>query len=265
MPGKIVIHAGFHKTGTTSVQQVLKNNAKHLWPHMAIALRHRFPELLHASRGYSTWRDPLTLAKFTHRFDAFIRELALGPNRQLVISAEELCGHLPGRGDLDDYSSAPELMSGIVSVLEDNFGKPDITFYFSTRAPESWLKSAHWEHVKASRMTLNFTDYKKRYKASGDLDGAARAIAGAVAPYPVVTRTLEDCRDLPLGPATPLLELLNVPEHKRALLQAAPVANAMRPPEVLKEFLKLNRSEMTGEEVGQAKRAYLAALNGRGT
>jgi len=263
MPSKIVIHAGFHKTGTTSVQQVLHKNAKLLWPHMAIALRHRFPELLHASRGYSTWRDPLTLAKFAHRFDAFIRALELGPKRQLVISAEELSGHLPGRGDLDDYSAAPVLMAEMVNVLEDNFRKPDITFYFSTRQPESWLKSAHWEHVKASRMTLNYSDYKKRYRGSSDLVQAAKSIADVVAPYRVVTHPLEECLALPLGPAGPLLDLLDLPGFKRAQLLAQPVANAQRPHKVLKEFLKLNRSDLTGEEVGRAKRDYLAGLAGR--
>lgn len=260
MPGKIVIHAGFHKTGTTTVQQVLKKNAKLLWPHMAIGLRHRFADLLHASRGYSTWRDPLTLAKFSHRFDTFIQSLDLGPKRQLVISAEELAGHLPGRGDLADYSAAPVLMGEIVTVLEHRFQSPDITFYFSTRAAEPWLKSAYWEHVKAARMTLDFDDYSARYKASANLDEAAAQIAQQVAPYPVITRSLESCADLPLGPAQPLLDLIDIPAARRALLEPQPQANQARPPKVLSTFLAFNRSDMSGPEVGQAKRAYLAEL-----
>ncbi len=260
MPGKIVIHAGFHKTGTTTVQQVLKKNAKLLWPHMAIGLRHRFEELLHAARDYSTWRDPLSLAKFSHRFDAFIQSLDLGPKRQLVISAEELSGHLPGRGDLADYSAAPALMAEIVTVLEHRFQSPDITFYFSTRAAGPWLKSAYWEHVKASRMTLDFGDYAARYKVSADLDEAAARIAQKVAPHRVVTRSLASCADLPLGPADPLLDLLKIPAARRALLKPQPPANQARPPEVLQAFLEFNRSDMTGPEVGEAKRAYLAGL-----
>lgn len=260
MPGKIVIHAGFHKTGTTTVQQVLKKNAKLLWPHMAIGLRNRFGDLLHASRGYSTWRDPLTLAKFSHRFDAFIQGLDLGPKRQLVISAEELSGHLPGRGDLADYSAAPVLMGEIVQILENRFQTPDITFYFSTRAADPWLKSAYWEHVKASRMTLDFDAYFARYKASANLDEAAAQIAQQVAPYRVVTRSLESCADLVLGPADPLLDLLDIPAPRRALLQPQPQANQARSRDVLSAFLALNRSDISDQEVGQAKRAYLAEL-----
>ena len=49
MPGRIVIHAGFHKTGTTTVQRFLKENSETLWPLTAIGLRHRFPDLLHSA------------------------------------------------------------------------------------------------------------------------------------------------------------------------------------------------------------------------
>ena len=260
MPGKIVIHAGFHKTGTTSVQRFIKANSQTLWPLTAIAMRPRFPEVLSASRGYSTWRDPLALAKFTHRFDAFVRDINLGENRRLVISAEELSGHIPGRGDLADYSATPHLMEEIVSVFEDIFDDPNLHFHFSTRAREPWLKSAYWEHVKSSRMTLDFAEYEKKYARSSDLDKVVKDIRKAVGPHPVSTLSLEDAADLPLGPADPIIDALGIGPKRRALLTPVEAANTSPSSEVIEAFLAFNRSDMTGPEVGQAKRDYLAAL-----
>jgi hypothetical protein len=111
MTAPILIHAGFHKTGTSTVQKFLQHNRPALNPHMALGLKWKMKDILHAARGFSTWRDPVTLMKFTRRFDAFVAAHYGVKRRGLFLSAEELCGHMPGRGDLRDYSAAPLLMA----------------------------------------------------------------------------------------------------------------------------------------------------------
>jgi hypothetical protein len=37
MPGRrVIVHAGFHKTGTTSAQHYLRANSKHIYPRSAL-------------------------------------------------------------------------------------------------------------------------------------------------------------------------------------------------------------------------------------
>lgn len=255
----VVIHAGFHKTGTSSVQATLRENGPHLWPVMALETGHRIKPIRAAARGFSTWRDPLTLAKFGVRFAKWLQGLDLPPKRQLLICSEELCGHLPGRGDLADYSAAPELMGVLAEELEAAFGaRLDLTFFFSLRQPEAWLQSAYWEHVKASRMVLTFDDFLARYSAAADLPAMVGTIRAAVAPHKVETAWLEDCDTLPLGPATPLLALMRLSPEKHAALVPAPRRNAATP-DLIAPFLEINRSPLSDDDAKAAKERLLGA------
>ncbi|MHC0054258.1 hypothetical protein [Actibacterium sp. D379-3] len=257
---RVVIHAGFHKTGTTSIQATLRANGPVLWPVMALALRGKIQPVVSAARGYSTWRDPISLAKAGTRFGAFVRGLELSPRRQLLISAEELSGHMPGRGDLADYSAAPDLMQCYADELEDIFGdRLDLTFFFSLRQPGAWLKSVYWEHVKSSRMVLDFDDYAARYAGSADLPATIDEVCRAVTPHEVRSAWLEEVGDLPLGPATPLLDLMRLPDARRAALTPGPRRNVGRGDDLLQELLRINRSDLGPEAAKLAKATLLGS------
>ena len=134
MPRRIIIHAGFHKTGTSTIQATLRENREAMKKHVALRLRWHMKDLVAATRGYSTWRDPLTLIKVQDRFTTLMDDLPGMPRRTLVISAEELAGHLPGRGELDDYSAAPILLYAFWEIARARYPQADILIYLSTRA-----------------------------------------------------------------------------------------------------------------------------------
>jgi len=115
MTRRIVVRAGFHKTGTTSAQSFLAENGPVLRPAMALGM------------GY----------KFRRRFQSYLNGLNLG-KRDLLISSEELSGHMPGRGDLADYSAAPILMRENKDVLKTTYPNCDLTFVFTLRKAETW-------------------------------------------------------------------------------------------------------------------------------
>ncbi|UOA28442.1 hypothetical protein [Pseudosulfitobacter sp. DSM 107133] len=262
MPAKVVLHIGFHKTGTSTVQHLLRTNRTLLRPHVAMRLKPQMTELLHATRGFSTWRDAVSLAKVSRRFDRLLQELPGMPRRTLVISAEELSGHMPGRGDLADYSAAPELARIYVDLVQRHFPDCELALYASTRDPESWLRSAYWEHVKSSSMTLDFTDFVARYGIAGDLDGVVENIAAAV-PCRVFRAQLEASRTQRLGPAQPLLELCNVPPETLAQIMPQPVVNASLDPSVLEALLEANRAHTDRGARKAAKQAILAQAQGK--
>ena len=257
MPRRIILHAGFHKTGTSSIQATLRENRVALKKHAALRLRWHMQDLISATRGYSTWRDPLTLIKAQDRFETVMNELPGMPRRTLIISAEELSGHLPGRGDLDDYSAAPVLLYTFWEIMTKRYPEAEILLYLSTRAPDAWLKSAHWEHVKASNMTMDADAFCERYHAAANLEGMVADIASRV-PCPVHHTALEDCRDLPLGPADPLLDLCELPLSLRAELVAPPPANMRLGDDVLDAMIEANKNHKTPDARNAAKAAILA-------
>jgi len=258
MPRAIVIHTGFHKTGTSTLQQVLRQNRAALKPHLRAVLGPQMPDLLHAARGYSTWRDPFTLDKFAHRFRALMAGLTGMPRRVLCLSAEELSGHMPGRDGIPDYRAAPELAAEMARIVTELLPGVPLRFVLTLRQPESWLRSAYWEHVKSSSMTLNWEDFASATRPGADLAAAADQVATAL-PCPVSHIWLEDCADQPLGPAGPFLDLCGAPTTVQAGLPPVPRANSRADDAVLLALLAANRDYTDRDARQAAKRAILKA------
>lgn len=257
MPRRIVLHAGFHKTGTSTVQQVLRANRSVLKPEVAVRLKGQMKELMHATRGYSTWRDPLTLAKATARFGAILDGLALMPRRVLVISAEELSGHMPGRAELADYSAAPILLQRFSAEITARFPKSEQVIFFSTRDPETWLRSAYWEHVKSSSMTLDYDAFSNTYRPASNFDQVISQVRSS-AKADIHSSSLEACRDLTLGPADPLLDLCDITTELRKQLAPQPATNQQMDDAVLLALLATNRAYADRDERKTAKQLILA-------
>ena len=261
MPRRIILHAGFHKTGTKTVQATLRQNRSMLKRQVALRLRAQMKDLLHATRGYSTWRDPLTIIKVEDRFAALLDELPGMPRRSLILSAEELCGHLPGRGELSDYGAAPELLYVMREIAAQRFPAADIHIYLTTRAPDAWLVSAYWEHVKGSDMTMDFDRFVELYGNAAALEDMASDIASRV-PCPVHVTRLEDCADAPLGPAGDLLRLCDLPDDVMRAVEPVPPANQRPDAAILNEMLQINRRIEDPKARRSAKDALLHEATG---
>lgn len=257
MPRKIVIHAGFHKTGTSTVQAVLRANRKALMPALAIRLKGQMQELMHATRGYSTYGTTDALNKVSRRFDALLADLPGMPRRTLVLSAEELSGHMPGRGPLADYSAAPVLMYLYWQRAQQAFPKTPVVFCFSTRDKVAWQHSSWAEHVKSSGMTMDFTQYCDTYPAAADLSETVQEITRRV-PAPVHSFALEDCAALPLGPAGPVLDLCDIPDDLYRTLHPQPAQNTRLDAQTLDDLLRINRTHSDTDARNAAKALLLA-------
>jgi len=257
MPRRIVIHAGFHKTGTSTVQEVLRANRKALMPVLAIRLKGQMPELISAARGYSTHRTDDALDKVSRRFGALLADLPGMPRRTLLLSAEELSGHMPGRGPLADYSAAPVLMALFWQRAQEVFPKTPVEFCFGTRRAEDWQRSAWAEHVKSSGMTLDLARFCTAYPAAPDLAAVIRDIARRV-DAPVHSYALEDCAALALGPADPVLGLCGLPGALRATLVPCPPQNRQLDADTLAALLQINRTHPHTDTRNAAKAAFLS-------
>ncbi len=260
MPRAVVIHAGFHKTGTTSVQNMLRANRAALRPGLRIVLRPAMVALCEAARAYSVSQSQVDLGLVRFEAAELSQSWGDGPETVLMCS-EDLSGHMPGRRGLRTYAAAPALMRAMTDSI--TAAQPDVavTVVFTTRAPEAWLASCFSQHVRATRMTQTAAQYARSYRASADLSAIADDVRTALPAHTVDQIALEDCAQSPLGPLDPLLRIAGVPEGSREALTALPPANTALPPDDLAALLAINRSDGTDAEVKAAKRAWRGRMS----
>lgn len=260
----IVVHAGFHKTGTTSAQGFLTSNGPKLWPHMAIVTPDRIRSVARFATIYSRLEDPVSLTEFEFRLKTFLQTLDIGKKRHLCISEENLAGLMPGRNGQIDYASCPALMVSIKRVIRSVFGpERKLSFYFSTRDSQAWLRSNYWHNLRASKLELGFDDYADIHHKAADFDTVLRATQSALGKTPVYTSRLEDVADHPYGPAAPILAL--IPLDPDVLTDLAPSQPRNAAPNVtdLDAVLALNR-EADDDGWQTRKDALLASLGTSG-
>ncbi|WP_299355061.1 hypothetical protein [uncultured Shimia sp.] len=253
---RMLVHAGFHKTGTTSVQRMLAHNKRLLGREAHIVLRKHIMSICENARAFSASRDKLDLLAFTYELSDFLDRYKDGPDKHICISSEDLIGHMPGRRKLTTYDAAPILMKAFVHTVERVMPEPpEMIFYFSTREASSWLTSCHTQHLRAVRMTMTTQEYIDAYADSARLDRIVDMVKIAVKPHRVETAPLERLTKMPLGPLTPILDLLDISPGIRRKLKPLPPANVSVSEDLRNEFLRINQSDLDYDKMRQAKRA----------
>ena len=254
MTRRIVIHAGFHKTGTTSVQSMLRENADALAPHVDVYLKDGFEDLTTKARAFSVDPQEKTLAQVAKAAAGFFARRDADDPRPILMSSEDLSGHMPGRHGLDCYDSAGLVMRCISVSAYACFGQDaDVTFYFSTRDRGTWLRSTWWQNLRSTRLTLGFDEYAKRFDDAQTLDDVLSEVAHDVAPARVTSRRIEDIGSGPLGPLDAVLDLLALQDLDRGTLRALPPENVQPDIGIDQVFLALNRSKLPEKDVQEIK------------
>lgn len=256
-PRRVIVHAGFHKTGTTSAQRFLLANGAHIWPRCALVL----PGKLRGGAAtmavrYSRFQTAALLAAFATDLRTALAAIDVGAKRCVLISDENLAGRMPGRDGQAGYSATPALMAQTETVVRDVFGDDtDITFHFTTRQPDDWLRSTYAHNLRTSRLTLDWADYAAHYAPAADLTRVVQAVQRAV------TGRVQSA-DLgmlhgPHGPAAPLVNLIALPDHLLRKIGPSPIENKGPDAGLIAQLLDLNRSTLTDDALRQAKAARL--------
>ncbi|PYC49063.1 hypothetical protein DI396_03110 [Litorivita pollutaquae] len=259
---RMVLHCGFHKTGTTSVQKMLDRDRALLAPQMQIALKAEIRAAALAARDWSATRNPAKMSAYIYDLALFFESLDPDDPRPLCLSCEDLCGFMPGRRHLTDYRAAAELLPALCEVIQEVLPASDITFYFSTRAPEPWVKSCYAQHLRASGLRDDFPTYRAQYLPHADLDADIARIAKAVAPHRVAWSALEDMTGR-LGPLDPLLDLVAISTELRAKIAPLPPANTALDEDVKAALLEINRTQPPGQKRNKIKLDLVRAARKR--
>lgn len=249
---RIVIHAGFHKTGTTTVQNTLRQNADALRPFLSIYLKPKMKALCEAARAASQTPDDLNMSLLRYEA-ASLAEDWLTDDRTILLASEDLAGHMPGRRGLKTYDRTAAVITAMIEGFEAVIPKPDVALIFTTRAAAPWLSSCYAQHLKATRIKIDEAEYLRKFASSADLARIVNTVREQLA-YPVQSIAVEACTG-PLGPLDPVLALAGIAPAQRDTLTPAPNANLRPSPEKLAKLLELNRSDLSPEALKVAKRA----------
>ncbi len=255
---RIVIHAGFHKTGTTSVQAMLRANAQALSAELRVFLREDIEPLAAITGAYPLKDGAERLRKISRRSFGVFKTCDPDDPRPILISCEDLAGTIPGRLDVSGYTGTAEILSAITRSARSRFGKAlELVFFFSTRAPDDWLHSTWWQNLRSSRLTEDFETYSARLRDAADHEAVLTDLAERLRPARVTSLGLEDCVDFALGPLEPLLEIAGVSAELREALTLQSPANVSADLGLHDAFLALNRSDLTDKNLGIEKRRLL--------
>ena len=246
---RVIVHAGFHKTGTTSLQLYLGQNRRLFRPWFDF---YGQGDQLHRS---AVAARIFAKKPFPWRFRAFRMALradlaALEPAGLIVLSREHFSGVMPGHRRwtgrrIRRFSpAAAPLGRVLVDEIRRRFG-PDtrVELLYTTRAGDDWARSVHGHLLRSLALTEDFGAFRARLPREIDLAAEARRIAARAKPDALHIRALEDYAQDRLGPARALLDLAGVPPDRRAALPDAERHNRGDDAETRAHHLARNRRE----------------------
>lgn len=245
MTRRLIVHAGFHRTGTSAAQAFLQNHRKHIYPKAALLLPR---ELRARDRGAvsrlatraSRSRKKSDLVAFQNGMSALLAPLAK-QNRPILISDENLAGHMPGMSEETAYGTTPALMAALCRGAQEALGPCPIELHFGLREMVGWAKSA-WAHgVFKHRLTLDLDAFLTRMGPVNFAD-VIQEIAQETAPFGTISITCHNGEEVTQA----LLDRCHV-----ALESATdiPRVHASPEPDVLGAALEINRSAKSDAEV----------------
>lgn len=267
-PIRVLFHAGFHKTGTTSLQASLAAHAAWLAPDVLVetrALSKSLARAADAARRYSERLTAADLQALHSDLADWAAALPLHPGQALVASSEDFAGHMPGNLKISDYSAAVPIATAIATVLHRQFGAAlELTLLYTTRQPEAWIKSIHWQLAKHHKPDIGIGKFTRLFGPAADfapLIAATRDAVGAAVPGVVVAEAaLEQTTTRRLGPVEAIYDLMRLDAGLRASLPAKPPSNQSPPYDLAEAFMALNRVGMPRDTLTRVKRAILGAV-----
>ena len=267
-PIRILFHAGFHKTGTTSLQASLAAHAAWLGPDILVetrALSKSLAQAADAARRYSDRSTPADMQALHSDLADWAAALPLHPGQTLLVSSEDFAGHMPGNLKIRDYAAAIPIATAIATVLQRQFGPLlQLRLLYTTRQPEAWVKSIHWQLAKHHRPDISIGKFTRLFGPAADFAPLIAAIRDAVrtiVPGVVVAdAALEQTMTRRLGPVEAVYDLLGLDAALRSSLPPKPPSNQSPPYDLAETFMTLNRVGMPRDTLTRVKRAILAAV-----
>lgn len=243
---RVIVHPGFHKTGTSSLQSFCGTHSKALRPYMAFYGKADFLQAGSAARIYGQKPYPWRLRAFRRKLDGFLQGIPDDP--VIVLSRETFSGAMPGHRKylgrlVKSYEpAAVPLGRQIVAAIRARFGADvQIEFVYTLRETESWIRSVYGHLLRSIHLTEDYGTFRAQFPRLKDLRDVAERVTAKLALDAVHYIDLERAGAHRLGPAGDLLALVGVPQDVQDALPDARRANQGQSRDLEAKFLELNR------------------------
>ncbi|QQA43425.1 hypothetical protein [Pelagovum pacificum] len=258
----VIVHAGFHKTGTSSLQDHLRRNRQLLSGHVRLLLKEDMPAPAGAAVAYGRAPAPWRMRAFR---GALTGALSVLPDEPvpLVLSWEGLSGAMPGHRTvlgrtIRTYRAAAPLALATYEGLHRRFPDADIRFLYTTRDQAGWTASVHGHILRSRRLTEDEATFRDSIAPLA----TSLAILRRRLPCDVIEAPLAASHDHRDGPAAPLLDLLDLPPSLRRALHPATHSNRGNSPEVRAGLADLNHRISDKAELRRAKAVLTGERDG---
>ncbi len=263
---RIILHVGFHKTGTKTLQACLRGNAERLGPAWIVQTRpdnDALRAVVEAARDYSASGERADLAMVSAQTVLWLGGLEIEPGQGVLVSSEDFAGHMPGRFGVKDYSAVANVLHAVIGMGRKLFdGHVSFEVLITTRARESWLRSLYFQQAKHPDLMLDFDTFCATIPNAADHGAIAAMVQRKLGDVPVVMRSLGDLGALPLGPAQAMFDLAGIdatgfePSTARNIMPAPDLAEALVAANRLRlplPVLKRMKDDLTNAAVSKAK------------
>ncbi|MFZ9199408.1 MAG: hypothetical protein ACO22Z_08675 [Paracoccaceae bacterium] len=258
---RIVLHAGFHKTGTTSLQVTLDAHRGALAGFAHFETPHGTPHLsraAEAARGFCLTGDARALAQGMRDWVARLPPLE---GRHLVVSSEDLVGHIPGRFGVTDYRAAVTTVPAAVAALAERFPGAEVVVFLTTRAAGPWLWSVHWQLALHPELMLKQRRFCKDFAPAADFDAVIAPLRAALQGRAVLHHaSMESLLGKRLAFVDALYDLIALPDALRQGLVPTGAHKRRSVEGLADQFVMLNRAKLPPEELDEAKMAMRSVM-----
>ena len=259
----VVLHPGFHKSGTTSLQHFLDQNKTLLSTHINVLSWGDFPEITKIMRPVSKVNLPILDGLYRKAFRAALS--SVDTQKHLVLSREILLGMVPGNKDIlgrtiTSYArSSLRLLPICLDEIKALYGEDvDIIVFLTVRDHDTWMWSVYRHLVKVNLRTGSFVQFQRELR---DFTGTHAEADALIAAHPDVTflkSRLEDVADKPLGHAELILKLLEIPQAIVDQLQRAERKHVGIPTDRIEDLIAINRYSFRKKAARKRKEKLLS-------
>lgn len=220
---RVILHLGFHKTGSSSVQELLRANRDRLAPRIACLIR-KDPELRGleaACKAFDRAPNLLTRARLRRQWRRLTGRLEDAAAETVIVSSEDLMGRIPSERDAAAiYSNS----ATIIGTLQGATPEVELHAVFYTRDGAAWRDSLYRHLVRTRSLGMSPEAFAalEKFRAPDDALRQAAERVGAEVRGGLSLLCFEDDLDTRLGPGTALLTLAGVSAAELAALR--PVA-----------------------------------------
>lgn len=242
---RLVVHLGYHKTGSSSIQRWLLDHAQELSPHLACYNLADGTSNQLKFAAHSMTMGLIRPEKFRERAEEWA-EMFRNVEQPVICVTDEGLPGLP-LGSLTQnyretriYPRAPE----IVRMMAEAFAEFDPIFVVFEREAEPWLKSVHNQMFKQGCVSENYWSFIEDYAPNVDWPAFRAQLAQAVETGSggrgkLVACSFEEEFAKPTVSEMTLFRLLDLPDEVMARCRPklthvnASLPLVARPPEVL--------------------------------